>query len=286
MTSHVDPETLALFAEGLLDEDEEQQVRACLAESEETRAQLSALTEVSQILAAAPVPPMPDGLISRIDEALRAESDQHTAASDDGYAPPPSVDDVADVVPLRRKRGPARWMPYLVAAAAVVFVLGAGAAVLNGLSSSTGGGDTAAQAPQEAAEPDTALSYQLSVVSSGTDYTAADLPGQGASVLERSVVRDGPATPGGDAEEAAPLQEQPFSAEVSSCVGTLSRTYPAQPVLIDLASYEGHPAWIMLYPIAEGTGAGGHELLVVGPDCAEGTDPAAAVIATAVIPSD
>jgi hypothetical protein len=281
VTSHVDPETLALFAEGELnDKAKEEQVRAWLAESEEARAQLSALREVSQILASAPVPPMPEGLVDRIDEALRAEAKKHAARSRPAVAPEASIDEIAKVRPLPRPRGPARWMPFLVAASAAVFVLGAGAAAVSGLFTADPPADpgTAAE-PPPASSPHAALPYRISVVSSGTDYTADNLATQGASVLERASLTTG------EGEESLSLEpDSAVPADVASCAHTLSDTYGA-PALVDLASYEGQPAWIMFFPAALDSETDGYTVRVVEPGCAEEDDPTSAVRDTASLPN-
>lgn len=285
MTSHVDPQTLALFAEGLLDKDQEEAVRACLADSEEARAQLAALAEVPRLLAAAPMPPMPDGLIERIDQALLEESKKHTAPAKDDH-PPPSDDRTAHVVPFRPKRGLVRWMPYLVAAVAAVFVLGAGTAALNGLFSPA----TTGSVPDPsygAREPEAALPHQLSVVSSGIEYTAADLTVQGSQALDHFTHHNSAAAPQDGAESNTPTPERDGSAELSSCVTALdSEGGTRGPVLVDIASYEGAPAWVMFFPVADGAGRGGYELRVVEPSCAVAADPADSVIATATVPTE
>ncbi|KUP98212.1 anti-sigma factor family protein [Thermobifida cellulosilytica] len=276
MTSHVDPETLALFAEGELhDKEREQEVRAWLAESEEARAQLAALREVTQILASTPVPPMPDGLVERIDEALRAEARKHPVPSGAPVVPLTPSDENAKVRPLRRSHGPARWTPFLVAAAAAVFVLGAGTAVLSSLFTSSDTTDSAVVFEQTS--PQAALPYRLAVVSSGTDYTSDALADQGAELLGRSALSgsDGAA----ESEPLTPKADEAVPATVTSCVDALNEVYGAAPILVDLASYEGSPAWIMLFPAADN----GHEIRVVQPDCGEKDDPASAVVTSAVL---
>ncbi|MEY9214436.1 hypothetical protein NI17_019815 [Thermobifida halotolerans] len=284
MTSHVDPETLALFAEGLLAEDEEQEVRARLAESEEARSQLAALREVPQILASAPVPPMPDGLILRIDEALRDEAKKHPASSGPVATPPAPPDDSTKVRPLRRSGGPARWMPFLAAAAAAVFVLGAGAAVVNGLSSPGSGspGSETMLVPPATLPPEAALPYRLAVVSSGTDYTSDGLAEQGGSVLDRSALADLDDEPSED-EPLVPSDDEAIPAEVTSCAEALEGAYGTGPTLVDIASYEGEPAWIMFFPVATGDAPDSYELRVAEPNCADVADPTSTIIDTAVI---
>jgi len=171
-------------------------------------------------------------------------------------------------------------MPFLVAASAAVFVLGAGAAAVSGLFTADPPADpgTAAE-PPPASSPHAALPYRISVVSSGTDYTADNLATQGASVLERASLTTG------EGEESLSLEpDSAVPADVASCAHTLSDTYGA-PALVDLASYEGQPAWIMFFPAALDSETDGYTVRVVEPGCAEEDDPTSAVRDTASLPN-
>ncbi|GAA3762148.1 anti-sigma factor RsiW [Spinactinospora alkalitolerans] len=282
MTSHVDTETLALLAEGLLEESEERSVQAHVSECGQCAEQVAALADVSRVLAEVPAPPLPDGLAERIDEALRSESRQRPNAPGGAHAP--SIDEAARVTPLRRKSGPTRWMPYLVAAAAAVFVIGGGAAVLNTVLGSQAPGLQTEPSTQD--QPDAALAYHPVVVSSGTDYTEDRLAEQGASVIERSSLA---AAPESDGEEtaASPLATDTtdLPSDVSSCVRGLDEEKAARPVLLDIAEYEGEPAWIMVFEGAAGAaGPDGYGLRVVSTDCSEGKGPADTTLAETSIP--
>ncbi|GAB3210694.1 hypothetical protein SAMN02745673_02718 [Marinactinospora thermotolerans DSM 45154] len=281
MTSHVDVEDLALLAEGLLDEDEERSTRSHVAECAHCAEVLAALSDVPRILAEAPVPPLPSGMADRLDEALRAEFRERSLSH--SGAPAPQDDDAgATVLPLPRRNGVTRWMPYLAAAAAGVFVLGGGAAVVNGIMSSPG---TTASAPTlgngDSAEPEAALPYRTIVVSSGTDYTESALPEQGARLIERSPLAE---TPQIDAEgsETSPLSvtsEPP--AEVSSCLQSLGADGSYRPALVDIAEYEGDTAWVMV----DQRESGGYGLRVVSPSCGAAGDAGSAVLAEASVPA-
>ncbi|GLU47005.1 anti-sigma factor family protein [Nocardiopsis ansamitocini] len=284
MTSHVDTETLALLAEGLLEEAEDDSVQSHVAECDRCSAQVAELADVSRVLAGVPAPPLPDGLIARIDEALRIESAKRATEQGTDHPAPtgektPTITPSGSVVPLRRRNGLTRWMPYLAAAAAAVFVLGAGAAVFNGVTSDQDGTSGAAQDNAPMGEPEAALSYYPVVVASGTDYTTTDLAEQGTSVLERSSLHS---DDHGEDEAGAPA---PLAANddmpegVSSCVHKLDNAGAGDPALIDMATFEGRTAWVMLFPVEDG-----YELRVMKPECPTETDPATATIATTVIP--
>ncbi|HEX6470365.1 MAG TPA: hypothetical protein VF069_14805 [Streptosporangiaceae bacterium] len=253
--AHLDYDTLAELAEGLLPESQAASADAHLADCAECRAKSAEIADVTRLLADVPVPPMPAELASRIDEALAAAA----AAS-------------GPVVSLDSRRGRRRaWV--LSAAAAVVVVVGGGAlvghALLTGSVSSDNGtaqsqpvqdrtGSAAAkpaprasalQAPAGAAGSGGA--YLTS--RSGTDYTAARL---GTQVAERLARADGRT-----AEELAP---EPLAGCVRRVTGG------RMPLVVDVAKYEGRPATVIALP---GVDTSRLDVWVVGPACSA-TDPA------------
>lgn len=80
MTDHVDAETLAMLREGLLTADVAAVVGAHLAGCDRCGQADSQLAMVSELLASAPVPPMPPALSARIEAALAAEAATRAAA--------------------------------------------------------------------------------------------------------------------------------------------------------------------------------------------------------------
>ncbi|GAA3733072.1 hypothetical protein [Salinactinospora qingdaonensis] len=279
MTSHIDTETLALLAEGLLEEDEENSTQAHVTECDRCRSQMAALADVSRVLAEVPAPPLPDGLVDRIDDALRHEAEKRTDSPttvDDGHG----VVVGGEVLALPPRSGPPRWLPYLAAAAAAVFVVGGGAAVVSNITPTgdkTGAGSTAFQ--EETSEREAASAYRPFVVSSGTDYTDDELAEQGEAVLEDSPLANGAeSTADGAAEE--PLPDSPtLSGDIATCVRELSSRSQERPVLIDRATYEGAPAWIMLFRTADS-----YNLQVMSTKCGESVDPAGATLAETTLP--
>ncbi len=296
MTSHVDADTLALSAEGLLEDEQESSVRQHVAECADCAEQLTELTGVSRILAEVSAPPLPGAVIDRLDTALRAEAEErrnHLPGS--GPVGPPAGGG-GDVVPLKRRFGAKPWMPFLVAAAAAGFLLGGGAAVVNGLVS----GDTASEPSQAAPEqassgPDAALAYRPVLVESGTTYTEKDLPDQAGDVLGGTDLAGPPEAPENDADgsesPALPTPSDVPSA-VSSCVHKLSLESGERPAMIDLAVFrpekgaDAEDVWVMYY----GTDPGNkpqesYKVLVVSPECVDGKDPRDAVVAEATVPA-
>ncbi|MDA2808037.1 anti-sigma factor family protein [Nocardiopsis suaedae] len=313
MTSHVDAETLALSLEGLLDDEEERSVRTHVAGCSQCAETREALGEVSGLLAEEPVPPLPDSVSARLDEAIRAERKDPTsdggtpsAAEGDGNDRdgrqdrgdaedpdgPGGVDGdaaeelrsrAAEVVPMRR-RGVARWMPYIAAAAAAVFVIGGGAALLRGMGDEPGvggGGETRDDEPHAVKEPAPVL------VESGTAYTPEGLEGQAGDVLSLAAPELPPQ--GAESDEEAPeISALPSPSEnpsgVSTCVEGLTEEGERTP-LVDVATYTGdggaaEPVWVLYTEEASGS----YTVSVVSPECTGGA-PADAVLDSAPVPA-
>ncbi|GAB3276606.1 hypothetical protein GCM10027589_02230 [Actinocorallia lasiicapitis] len=147
MTQHLDYDVLADLAEGLLDETAVRDVEAHLDECEECGRKLEDLSAVSQLLASAPMPVMPDSLAARLDEALMAEAAKASVPS---------------LAARRRVRG----YQLLSAAAAVVVVGGVGTGVVVGALRS---GSEAPDAKAVVTIPTKALPK---VTHTGTEYRA------------------------------------------------------------------------------------------------------------------
>ncbi|MEV4251921.1 hypothetical protein AB0J52_01995 [Spirillospora sp. NPDC049652] len=242
ITPHLDYDTLADLAEGLLEDDRAASANAHLDTCAECRDRSADLADVSRILAEAPLPPMPAELAERIDSALAAES-LHTAT----------------VVSLEQRRKQRHWR-VLSAAAAAVVVLGGGTAV--GTAILRGGGShdgtvtnnvppvSDPSGPKHTyvsggAAPAPAGGYQI--VSTGTDYRAASLGPQ----LKRAV-----------GEHAGSQTLQGSQTAVQECVAAVAKT--VRPVLVDQASYDGAPAVVIALP---GPSSGRYDVWIVHPDC-------------------
>ncbi|RCV55137.1 hypothetical protein DEF23_01365 [Marinitenerispora sediminis] len=259
-----------------------------MGDCEQCTDQLSALTDVSRVLAEVPATPLPDAVTARIDDALRAELQSRQAPPPEEDAAPPE-DDIAPVVPLRRRSGPARWLPYLAAAAAAVFVIGGGTAVLREVlapSAEETAAPLTAPQPDGPPGPDAALSYYPVVVASGTDYTADGLAAQGRVLIERAGIQNA-AGADGDAAAAAPLPSpSALPSDLSACVHHIDDDGQQRPKVIDLATYEGATAWVMVFGTpSDGTGTPvEYTVRVVTPECGSLGSSDDAVVAEAVVP--
>src|SRR5512135_2726356 len=94
MRGHVDAESLALCAEGLLGRRRSGRIRSHVARCPQCAATQARLTQVPALLARVPTPPVPPGIAARLDAALSAETArratqepgtarQHGTAADD-----------------------------------------------------------------------------------------------------------------------------------------------------------------------------------------------------------
>ncbi|MFD0772798.1 hypothetical protein ACFQZ2_02555 [Streptomonospora algeriensis] len=302
MTSHVDAETLALSAEGLLEGNEESVVQQHVADCTACAAQQSDLADVSQALAEVSAPPLPDSIAERLDDALRAEaanpasdgrSEDAGEAQDGGTGSGPP----GSVVPMRRRFGSShRWINYLAVAAAAVVVVGGGSAVVRNLAVGPAGGEQLSAPGGGAADSsahDSALSYQPLIVESGTVYTSDRLGEQSAAVLDGS---DPTASGGSQGDAGGSAQDgrsgsSTMPSDVASCVQSRAGGSGDHPLLIDLAEYSSggtqSDAWVMYYGSRPGGQAqDSYKVVVLSPDCgAENAAAEDAVLARTTVPA-
>jgi Putative zinc-finger len=147
MRGHVDAESLALYAEGLLSHRRTARVRAHLAGCAECTRTAAALGEVTTRLSQVPAPPLPAAVAAQLDAALSAES-AGRAASPGAPAPAPA--------PRPPRRNPL-WSPValrILAVTGVTLVVGGGIgyAVAQSGPSSTSSGAAAPSANRSAAQ--------------------------------------------------------------------------------------------------------------------------------------
>lgn len=152
------------------------------------------------------------------------------------------------VVPLRRRR----WAVVGAAAAAVAVLAIGGAVVANQFRSSSGG---LAAIPPQGATGGSAGSVHVQV--STTAYTKDSLVSGAQTLLDSP----GPDASVGDAPSAGPLVTQTGAA---ACVQALQAT-DAGAVSIDLATYEGQPAAIVVVRRSDST-----SVYAVQRDCGDG----------------
>jgi hypothetical protein len=256
--THLDPGVVAEFRAGLITGRRGTRVAAHLAGCERCSALSDQLTEVSALLAAVPVPTMPDGVAHRLDSVLAAEvarkNDSERAGGD---SPRERV----------RHRRPARHRGFrlvavrVLAPAAAIIALAAGGYGLSRLSagpaSSTASGSAAAPAAANAGAakgtagraefPEIPASSSFLVVNSPADYLHATLGEQLAQQVAQD--RRTPAAAG-----------QPPSARLLACVRQM--TGGVTPVLVENAHYQGQPATIIVAPSGDR-----YQAWVMTPDC-------------------
>jgi hypothetical protein len=164
MTRHVSAEKLARSRDGELSGAAARRVAAHLAGCARCRADADALAGLPALLAATPLPPMPDHLAARIETALATES-AHRAAGEPERPParlraarrsglPRWV--VTDEQARRHARRPGPARRILATAAAVAVIGGGGYALVASLgsgSSSTSGTASASSGSRSAAGP-------------------------------------------------------------------------------------------------------------------------------------
>lgn len=317
MRGHIDPGILADYREGLLSRRRAARVAAHLSgcpRCAETDGQLAGVTT---ILASSPVPPMPAGLADRIEAALAAEAASRAAGEASHAAAAGAVREDAHSPPANglagvgrgdaggghaRQPGPSRARPprrswltprVAVAAAAVVVIAGGGYGVAQLLSQSTNtgaGSSTAAGSPAEHGlagsgsgssgaagsrmAPSATTIGNLHVVKSGTHYQQQQLASQARGVLGRyGRPQPGPKS-GGNSH--LPGSSGTTFASLPACVQRVSGGHI--PKLVDLASFEGQQAAVIMLPAAQ------HQVrvVVVGPGC---SGAASDVLARTLVPA-
>jgi hypothetical protein len=265
---HPDAAALAEYRAGLTGGRRARRLAAHVASCTDCASVNDQLAAVTTVLASAPEPAMPDAVESRIMAALateaalvtetphETEATHGTAAKRDTALRPVGGDGGGS---RRRpggrsgRSGPGnRWLrpAVLASAAAACLVLFGGVYGITHLSSSSSSSSAAssaagsaaagsessplagAQAPGTRLEPaDSAPAAAFTVTASGTNYLSATLAPQVRAQLARSA---GTALP---AAEAAP------SAQLRACV--LHLTGQKRPSLVDRATYQGKPAYVI-----------------------------------------
>jgi hypothetical protein len=240
------------------------------------RAALGDQVAVSALLHRVPDPgPMPSEYATRLDSAiLSAQADRQAAAT----ASAPSS---ATVLPLARSgRSSSRWgaiaesrfTKVLVAAAAVVVIGAGGYAAFHRTSSNTtasgGSSDSSAQAPSAGAVPTRGSVQSLDEVpvqSSGTAYTKGNIAAQVTSRLSGAGGAVQPQANKAAAEAAGSTLGT--VAGIKACLTAIAAP-SGVPELIDLATFEGKPAAVLVLPDTNGT----KEVWVVSRTCSGTND--------------
>jgi hypothetical protein len=264
MRGHVDAESLALCAEGLLSRRRSERIRSHVASCPGCAAAQARLTEVPALLAHVPPPPLPPGIAARLDAALSAETARR-AAPDRGAVPGQAAPAQPAGAPPRhragRPRGPRLRMPVaarLLAAAGVLVVAGGvGYAVSQSSSSPSTSSSSAGPAavPSAVAGPDSPSAAsgagpeigggaQFTVRHSGTPYRKTTLAAQARTLVAApSAGLNSPGKGSGGLARRAP------GLALTGCVDKvagLKAVQAGEVKLVDQARFEGRPATVIV----------------------------------------
>jgi hypothetical protein len=279
---HPDATALAEYRAALADGRRGRRIAAHIAGCASCASVSDQLAAVTAVLASAPDPALPDAVEHRIMAALAAEAAHAGETSRETKAAPGTV--VRSVPgngsgPRRRPGGAgsrARWLrpAMLAGAVAACLVLFGGVYGIAHLSSGSSSSSAASSAEGSAAAgsasspmagaaaPETQQGHEPArsaqqatflVTSSGTRYQPATLAGQVRAELARSAESATPPT-----ADVAP------SAQFAACV--LHLTGQVRPSLVDRATYQGKPAYVIAvanwaWVVAPGCSASNPELI-------------------------
>jgi hypothetical protein len=266
MRGHVDTESLALCADGLLSRRRSERIHAHVARCPACAAAQARLSEVPALLAQVPPPALPPVIAARLDAALSAEAARRTAQAP-GLAPDRALDHAPDrPAPARspdavpgprapRRRGLRLPVAARVLAVAGVLVVAGGVGYVvtqssPSTSTSSSAAPRAAAGPAHSAARSAEARPNLSVPAlggptftvthSGTRYHPHTFATQAARVLAHSST--GLIRPG-----RQPGQSRRSGLALTGCVTKVvgaGRTSEVK--MVDQARYGGHPATIIV----------------------------------------
>jgi hypothetical protein len=257
MRGHVDTESLALCAEGLLSRRRSERIRAHVATCPECAAAQARLSAVPALLAQVPSPALPPGIAARLDAALSAETARRTAQApgqEPDHAPERAPARPPEAVPgprAPRRRGLRLPVAARVLAVAGVLVVAGGIGYVvaqpsapNSTSSSSAPRAAAGPSHGVAGRPDLQApaigTTTFTVTHSGTSYLPHVFSHQAAKVLAQSST--GLSRPG-----SQPGQSRRSGPTLTGCVTKVVGTQRAGEVkLVDRARYRGHPATVIV----------------------------------------
>jgi hypothetical protein len=279
---HPDATALAEYQAGLTSGPRGRRLAAHVASCARCASVGEQLAAVSSALATEPAPPMPDAVERRIAAALAAEADRTTEASPGTQSPPaaeaasgaggprhaspgrsrsPGGSRHDPAGPGRRgrrsARGARRFRPAMVLSGAAAAVL-IGVAVVLGVahfpssSSSSQASGSAASAPSQPPEAAAGHASEGNALAPGAPEPAAGEP-SAAFVVTKSGTHYQPATLTAQVRAKMAAQSRtssalgaelgPPSATLAACV--LHLTGNVRPSLVDRATYQGKPAYVI-----------------------------------------
>ena len=290
---HVTADVLADLQAGLLHDRAERAARDHLADCPVCQADLEVLAAIPGRLAAAgTVEPIPADVASRLDAALAAAA----SAPPDGAA-------ASTIVPLRgatathrRDRSGPRGLRLLQAAAVLVVILGLGALAVSAIHGGSNGSGAQTAGAADSAGGKSAPQAAFPVTASGRNWTPSTLTsavprlvaGSLSPVIARGPLADdsltstsgsGGATPSPSGSSAPAAEAPQFAASnaagrlaggtaLADCIATLVPG-GATPLAVDVATYQGKPAAVILLPGLAGPDR--IDIWVVPPDCSSAT---------------
>ncbi|MGH8868704.1 MAG: anti-sigma factor family protein [Actinomycetes bacterium] len=217
-----------------------------------------------------------------------AQSEKPAAPAEPGKAAEAARNGGTPLLPLRPRRPTRSEVTWLGGAAAACLALVFGGIVLLGDGSSDGPESAAGQAASRAGEG--SVLSEIAVTASGRSYDPASLPGA-VDQLVASAARAGSGSDSGTEGEAAPKarpqtepdqrvtstpgsEDAPAAAPpplsrpeaLRSCLAALDPP-GAEPLAVDLGTFEGAPAAVVVLPSARTPGD--VEVYVVRPGCSE-----------------
>ena len=237
--------------------------------------------------------PMPADVWTRLSAVIAEE--QRTAgatgsaagiATDDtdGSALVPGMAPVT-VLPTaeeRQARTSGTTLRWLAGAAAAVVIVGGAYGVVRGLAASSSAVSTAGAA---STAPENAASAGTVVTASGTAYTSAGLPAQAKALVASSVGQPTAVdqkdqiTPEPGAASGAPTgtrgptsayaaslaAQMPRDAALTQCIDELSGAPGTKPLALDVGTYDGKPALVVVLPSTDDPAS--LDVIVVPVDC-------------------
>ena len=220
------------------------------------------LAAVSSALSSAPAPPLPDSVERRITAALATAT-----------APAREAAPATETTPARSRHRVWRLRPVLAVSATAACLVLAGVVYLVGFTGSPAGPVSSSAAGSSASSPlagvaapaagsapaNSAAKAAFLVTASGTRYEPATLAAQVRAQLAAHGSTPAPASSralqGAQRPSSAAAGAVP-SAALTGCV--LHLTKQVAPTLVDRATYQGQPAYVIAVP---------DRVWVVGPDC-------------------